>query len=168
MLHSRLTYSCWPSFLLVSDSSLFFFFFRSVYFDLRPVKVHNILQELITWKWLPEFEWTEFYSSPSNLERRHYACTRTHLRLTLKHRRIGTHKHTCDSLLWLALGLLTVCKQSCPGSLWLASSMLIRAPTQWPLMPPATNTRAPSNNNPDNDLSEKVFWWPITVLSHIT
>lgn len=75
-----------------------------------------------------------------------------------------THKHTCDLLLCLALGLLAVCKQSCPGSLWLASSMLIRAPTQWPLMPPATNTRAASNNTPDNNLSEKVFRWSIVLL----
>lgn len=52
----------------------------------------------------------------------------------LASRRLRAHAHTpCDLLLWLALALLTVCKQSCPRSLWLASPLLIRAPTHWPL-----------------------------------
>lgn len=91
-----------------------------------------------------------------------------HAHALVSHRRTHTLTHPCDLLLWLALALLTVCKQSCPGSLWLASPPLIRAPKHTGLYnAAATNASAVSNIKTDNNLCEKVFKNAVNMLCTI-
>lgn len=125
------------------------FFFWSVYFDLGPVKDHDILQKVMIWKWLPRFESAEFYSSLSNLERCHYACART-------------HSHTQHTPLW-SPALACPCSSHCLQTElpWKPLAGLSNANqsshTLAFLMLPATNTSAISNIKPDNNLSGKLF-----------